>query len=83
VERMRERWAGRPAWETDPGPHPHEAHFLKLDSSRARERLGWRPLVTLEAALDSIVAWYQELEAGADMRSVTLGQLRRLSEGSA
>lgn len=81
VESMRGRWAGRPDWEPDPGPHPHEAHYLKLDSSRARERLGWRPLVTLEGALDSIVAWYQELDAGAGMRAVTLAQLHRLAAG--
>src|SRR5664279_3900457 len=79
VERMRDRWAGRPDWETDPGPHPHEAHYLKLDSSRARERLGWRPFVGLEAALESIVAWYQELESGADMRDVTFRQVRELT----
>ena len=30
-------------WEVDPGPHPHEAHWLKLDSSKARARLGWTP----------------------------------------
>ncbi len=27
----------------DDGPHPHEARYLKLDSSRARAHLGWRP----------------------------------------
>ena len=55
VERMREKWDGRPRWRPDEGPHPHEAHYLKLDSSRARERLGWRPYVALDRALESIV----------------------------
>ncbi|MGZ4350983.1 MAG: CDP-glucose 4,6-dehydratase [Solirubrobacteraceae bacterium] len=82
VERMRERWSGKPAWEADPGPHPHEAAYLKLDSSRARLRLGWRPLVPLEAALPSIVDWYEAFAAGADMRETTLGQLRVLSAAS-
>jgi CDP-glucose 4,6-dehydratase len=79
VEQMRERWGGRPRWEADPGPHPHEAAYLKLDSSRARLRLGWRPLVRLDAALASIVDWHQALVAGADMRSVTLRQLTELA----
>ena len=79
VERMRDRWSGRPAWEADPGPHPHEAAYLKLDSSRARLRLGWRPLVPLETALHSVVDWYEAFSAGADMRQTSLAQLRALS----
>lgn len=79
VERLRARWGGRPAWEADAGPHPHEAQYLKLDSSRARLRLGWRPPAGLDAALDSIVGWYEALGAGRDMRTVTLGQISALS----
>ena len=78
VEAMRGRWGGRPAWEADPGPHPHEAAYLKLDSSRARLRLGWRPLVPLADALASIVDWHEAMVAGADMRATTLRQLRAL-----
>jgi len=82
VERLRERWSGRLSWERHSGSHPHEAQYLKLDSSRARSRLGWHPLVSLETALDSIVAWYQALEAGADMRAVTVGQIADLASTS-
>src|SRR3954469_23968424 len=39
------------AWEQDPGPHPHEARALKLDSSKARGRLGWRARWGLEEGL--------------------------------
>lgn len=78
VEQMRKRWAGKPRWEADPGPHPHEAAYLKLDSSRARLQLGWRPLVPLDAALVSIVEWHEALVAGAAMRELTLRQLRDL-----
>lgn len=79
VERMADRWAGRLRWEAAPGPHPHEAGMLKLDSSRARAHLGWQPLVSLDAALDSIVDWHAALDAGEDMRAVTLGQIERLA----
>lgn len=79
VEAMRERWDGRPAWEGDPGPHPHEAPYLRLDSSQARTRLGWRPLVGLDDGLASVVDWHRALIAGDDMRAVTLRQLRELA----
>jgi len=75
VERMAELWHEELRWALDEGPHPHEARYLKLDSSRARGRLGWRPPVALEEALASIVEWYQALRDGADMRAVTLGQI--------
>jgi CDP-glucose 4,6-dehydratase len=75
VERMGELWPRELRFELDDGPHPHEARYLKLDSSRARARLGWRPPVGLEQALASIVEWYRQLRDGADMRAVTLGQI--------
>ncbi|HEY2141469.1 MAG TPA: CDP-glucose 4,6-dehydratase [Solirubrobacteraceae bacterium] len=75
VERIAELWPQGLGWTLDDGPHPHEARYLKLDSSRARARLGWRPLIGLDAALEATVTWYRELDAGADMRALTLGQI--------
>jgi CDP-glucose 4,6-dehydratase len=75
VGRLAELWPGDLRWTLDDGPHPHEARFLKLDSSRARGRLGWQPLVTLDSALESIVEWYRALEASEDMATVTRGQI--------
>lgn len=79
VERMAELWPEELRWTLDEGPHPHEARYLKLDSSRARGRLGWRPPVGLDEALGGIVEWYQAMREGADMRAVTLGQIESFS----
>ena len=75
VRRAGELWPGELRWALDDGPHPHEARYLKLDSSLARARLGWRPLLGLEAALEATVGWYRELSGGADMRAVTARQI--------
>jgi CDP-glucose 4,6-dehydratase len=75
VERAGRLWSQDLRSVLDEGLHPHEARYLKLDSSRARARLGWRPLLTLDAALEATVAWYGRLQAGEDMRAVTLGQI--------
>ena len=75
VDRLSERWPGPLDWKIDPGPHPHEAGWLKLDSSRARARLGWRPRWGLGETLDAIVDWYTALQAGADPRETTLAQI--------
>jgi CDP-glucose 4,6-dehydratase len=79
VERLAELWPERVRWTVDDGPHPHEAHYLKLDSSKARGRLGWHPLAPLDAALAATADWYREYESGADMRAVTLAQLAALT----
>jgi CDP-glucose 4,6-dehydratase len=76
VERLAERWPGGLATVPDAGPHPYEASFLALDSTKAQTRLGWAPAWDLAAALDSIVDWYTALRAGASMRETTLGQIR-------
>ncbi len=75
ADRLTELWPGELAWELDEGPHPHEAHFLSLDSTKAREGLGWAPAWDLDDALSSIVDWYVALRDGDDMRALTLGQI--------
>ena len=52
-------WGEDAKWELDGGTHPHEAHYLKLDCSKARELLGWRPVLKLEDAIPKIVDWYR------------------------
>ncbi len=83
VERAGELWPDELRWVLDEGSHPHEARYLKLDSSRARARLGWRPLLGLDTALEATVAWYRELRAGADMRAVTVGQIEAIDYAGA
>jgi CDP-glucose 4,6-dehydratase len=75
VDRIAERWDGDVVREVDPGPHPHEAHWLKLDSSLARAHLDWTPAWDLTAALDQTTDWYRAYRDGADVRATTLGQI--------
>jgi CDP-glucose 4,6-dehydratase len=80
VERLRERWPGDfTVRAAPPDAAQGEAPLLRLDSSRARERLGWSPRWDLEAALDATVDWYAAYRDGADMRAVTLGQIAAYS----
>ena len=56
--------------------NPHEAGWLRLDSTLARTQLGWRPRWPLEQALAQTVAWYQAWTGGADMAAISLDQIR-------
>jgi CDP-glucose 4,6-dehydratase len=64
-----------PRSELDPGPHPHEAHWLKLDSSLARDALGWTPGWDLARGLEATAAWYRAQRDGADARATTRAQI--------
>jgi CDP-glucose 4,6-dehydratase len=65
----------RRRWELEAAPQPHEAHYLKLDCSKARSRLQWQPRWHLGHTIDMIVDWHQAHAAGADMRALTLAQI--------
>ena len=62
-------------WECDSAVQPHEAHYLKLDSSKACVRLGWRPRWQLGTALTKTIEWHEAWRRGKDMRAFTLAQI--------
>jgi CDP-glucose 4,6-dehydratase len=70
-----EAWGGGASWRSQSGEHPHEAGFLKLDSSKARARLGWRPKLSLQQAIQATTDWHRAWLKGSDMRSFTLLQI--------
>ncbi len=80
VEQLVERWGHGARWQLDGSDHPHEAHFLKLDISKARSRLGWEPRWRLADALHHIVSWHQAWRAGQDARALCLAQIAQYSQ---
>lgn len=84
VDRMRAAWAdGAASPAIDTGPRPHEAGLLRLDSSRARAALGWRPALTLGETIDWIVAWHKAVGAGEDAHRVCIDQIAHYASASA
>lgn len=76
VRRLGDSWGTSPGQQVEPGDL-HEARLLRLDSSRARDLLGWRPRWSLDECLLQTLAWDRSWRAGENMRQVTLEQLRR------
>ena len=76
VEHLRRRWPGELSVEAAPGASdPHEARLVKLDASKARERLGWTPRWSLDRAVEAIVEWYEAYRDRRDLRAVTIDQI--------
>ena len=77
VDTLTQYWGEGANWDLDPNEHPHEATYLKLDCTKAKQLLGWWPVVNLSTALNWIVQWYRCLKNGDDMRQQTLDQINR------
>ena len=78
VEHMHAAWGGnahRAVAATAPGVH--EAGLLRLDSSKVRAALGWRPALNLQLAVEWIVEWHQKVERGDNVREVTMQQINQ------
>lgn len=75
VEQMASQWGQGACWQHDGGHHPHEAHYLKLDISKAKARLGWQPHWSLSTALQKIVGWHNIYLSQADVQATTLAQI--------
>lgn len=59
---------------------PHEANFLKLDCSKLKTILGWKPRWNVETAMDKIVEWSRIYLAGEDVVSCMEKQIREFLE---
>ncbi|WP_045000865.1 CDP-glucose 4,6-dehydratase [Shuttleworthella satelles] len=70
-------WGQEAAWKSQAEPDaPHEANFLKLDCSKLRHTLGWKPVWRVDEAIRHTVEWYRAWHEGADMAALTEEQIR-------
>lgn len=83
VEQFTKSWGDGASWHLDSGAHPHEAHYLKLDCSKAHTLLGWQPRWNLEQSLQAIIIWhkaYRAEQSGSAMRTLCLQQIKEHSQ---
>ncbi len=81
VDRLSTKWRNNSSYTIDEGKHPHEAHYLKLDCSKARAKLGWHPRWNLEKAIDSIIEWTKAYIEKKDLTEMCLKQIEEYVGG--
>lgn len=80
AEAVARQWGGAARVDFPLGQqHPHEAGLLRLDITRARVELGWRPRWNLAQALASTVTWHKAWLAGEDIAALMRRQIREYS----
>ena len=75
IELLISQWDSPVSWSEDGVPQPHEAHFLKLDCSKAKHALNWSAHWPLEKAVEAIVEWQNAFRKGQDMLAITRKQI--------
>jgi CDP-glucose 4,6-dehydratase len=77
VNQLVNNWGGDANFKIDDGAsvNLHEAHFLKLDCSKARMQLGWEPQWDSKQTVERICSWHKAHLAGADMKAYTLNEI--------
>ncbi len=73
---------GKGALRVKPSDGTKEAHWLKLDCSKARRYLGWRPHFSIKEALSLSVDWYRRYYSAISRKVIhdlTLDHIARYS----
>ena len=81
VEQFALFWNGEFHWEAKPSEDFREANCLRLDSSKAKAKLGWTPKWDLTTTLRKVAEWYQVYqEERRRVRQKTLEQIQEYME---
>jgi len=73
-------WGDDAQWLADEDEHPHEARYLKLDCSKAKNLLNWKPVWCLERALDETVQWYKAWHQNKEMQKFSINQIKNYQQ---
>jgi len=69
-------WGDNFSYETDIRHHPHETSYLKLDSYKARNLLGFNCKFSINKALEMVVDWTKEyIKNEENLYNFTLSQI--------
>ncbi len=79
LDRMVDNWGSDASWKLDKNNNPHEADFLKLDCSKAANRLKWQPKWDLKEALKMIVDWHQNYLNGKELKEECLNEIQKFN----
>jgi CDP-glucose 4,6-dehydratase len=75
LEEIKKLWDGEVHWKIAEGNHPHETNFLKLDSSKTKIKLIWKPKINLLDGLSLTNEWFFTFRNNAVLNEITKLQI--------
>ena len=77
LDQMVKAWGNDASWSLDKNNNPHEAGFLKLDCSKAFQKLSWTPKWDLKFTLESIIKWHKVFISKGNIKLQCLEEIKR------
>ena len=77
LNQMVKAWGNDASWSLDKNNNPHEAGFLKLDCSKASQKLLWNPKWDLKFTLESIIKWHKVFISKGNIKLQCLEEIKR------
>lgn len=77
VQQMCKHWKNASSYRVIKSDDLHEAHYLKLDCSKAKSELNWYPRWSLDTAIFTISEWMRAYSEGKDIEELTYQQINR------
>ncbi len=74
-------WGDQMTWINQADGGPHEANFLKLDSSKIKRVFGWKPVWHIDETIDRVVEWTRVYRDGGDIPAVMDKQIKDYING--
>lgn len=82
VKSICEKWGPTASFLIEKGNYEHEAHFLKLDCSKSKQKLGWSPRWNIEQAIDKTLDWMRAYTNQECLRNICIQQIEEYSNTS-
>lgn len=76
VKIMCSNFDGKIKYNVDKTKQPHEAHYLKLDITKAKKQLKWKPRWNVQMALNKICDWVKVYQQKQNIREICEKQIK-------
>lgn len=76
IQTLCKYWDTQACYEIDHHPQPHEAHYLKLDCSKAKAELGWYPKWDIDTTIQKIADWTKIYNNRNDVKEQCIEQIK-------
>ena len=74
------KWGNGLTWVNQYDGGPHEANFLKLDSSKIKKTFGWKPKWNLDTAIEKTVQWTKCWLSGENIKDCMEKQINEFNK---